>query len=131
MKTRILLLVIVAAAAAGGYYVYRHEDVQRAERPGQIRVSGNIEATEVQIAFKIPGRVEQRRFDEGQIVKQRDKVALLDTADLHRMNRHRNRRGAKNRESQQASTRHERGAEAQELKPALWMSALFDQCGGV
>ena len=36
---------------------------------GQIRVSGNIETTEVQIAFKIPGRVERaavRRRPDGQ-----------------------------------------------------------------
>ena len=34
------------------------------------------------MAFKIPGRVEKRLFDEGQMVKQGQLVAVLDTADL-------------------------------------------------
>src|SRR5208282_6072516 len=42
----------------------------------------NIEATEVQVAFKIPGRVIERDFDEGQVVRQGDKVAVLEDADL-------------------------------------------------
>ena len=95
MKTilRVLvLLIILAAGGAAAYWflvrghgvsnVYRLLGIDRGETGGAIRVSGNIEATEVQIAFKIPGRVEQRRYDEGQKVKQSDTVAVLDTADL-------------------------------------------------
>ena len=94
MKTilRVLvILIIVAAGGAAGYWllirghaaeVYRLLGIERGETGGPIRVSGNIEATEVQIAFKIPGRVERREFDEGQTVKQGATVALLDTADL-------------------------------------------------
>jgi HlyD family secretion protein len=49
---------------------------------GQIHVSGNIETTEAQVAFKLPGRVEKRLLDEGQMVKQGEPVALLDSAEL-------------------------------------------------
>ncbi len=82
MKTRMLLLAVVAAGAVGGYYAYRYRDVRQAGATGRIQVSGNIEATEVQAAFKIPGRVIQRDFDEGQMVRQGDKVAVLEDADL-------------------------------------------------
>ena len=34
------------------------------------------------MAFKIPGRVVERDFDEGQMVRQGDKVAVLEDADL-------------------------------------------------
>ena len=38
----------------------------RPNAPRTIRVSGNIEITDAEVSFKIPGRVEQRLFDEGQ-----------------------------------------------------------------
>ena len=88
----LIILVILAAAAAGAYWflrfgggmpkVYQLLGIGREDAGGPIRVSGNIETTEVQIAFKIPGRVERRLFDEGQMVKQGDLVAELDTSDL-------------------------------------------------
>ena len=95
MKTILRVLLILIILAAGGAAAYwflvgghsvadlnRLLGLGRGETGGPIRVSGNVEATEVQIAFKIPGRVEQRRFDEGQIVKRGDLVASLETADL-------------------------------------------------
>jgi len=85
---RILALLLVLAAAAGAVWFLGRDNpsIQRffggRKSDGQIRVSGNIETTEVQIAFKIGGRVEERVFDEGQMVKQGDVVARLDTGDL-------------------------------------------------
>ena len=82
MKARLRLLavvVILLAGSGGGYWLLRQH---RGEVDGRIRVSGNIEATEAQVAFKIAGRVEQRLVDEGMMVKQGQKIATLDTADL-------------------------------------------------
>ena len=50
--------------------------------PNALRVSGNIEVTEAEVSFKIPGRVLERRVDEGQTVKADELVARLDTAEL-------------------------------------------------
>jgi HlyD family secretion protein len=50
--------------------------------PDRIKVSGNIEVIDVQMSFKIPGRVEQRLFDEGQWVEKDQVVAVLETGDL-------------------------------------------------
>jgi HlyD family secretion protein len=47
-----------------------------------IRVSGNIEVTDAELSFKIPGRVEARRVDEGQTVREGQTVALLDSKEL-------------------------------------------------
>jgi HlyD family secretion protein len=67
----LILLVVV------GYIV------KWARRPhGAVRVSGNIEVTDAEVSFKIPGRVRERRVDEGQVVKAGQLVARLDDAEL-------------------------------------------------
>src|SRR3954447_5327957 len=50
--------------------------------PDLVRVSGNIEVTEAQLSFKIPGRVQERLVDEGQRVEKGTAIAVLETADL-------------------------------------------------
>jgi HlyD family secretion protein len=50
--------------------------------PNALRVSGNIEVTEAEVSFKIPGRVLERLVDEGQTVKAGELVARLDSAEL-------------------------------------------------
>ena len=47
-----------------------------------VHVSGNIELTDVEMAFKIPGLVAQRPVDEGYDVRKDQVVAVLETADL-------------------------------------------------
>ena len=68
----------IVAIGAGGWYALglagRGDD--------SLHVSGNIEAVEVAISFKIPGRVEKRYVDEGQPVYEGQPVAQLETADL-------------------------------------------------
>ena len=83
MKSILSILIVIVFLTASGvavYYGYQYRWRHNAD--GTIRVSGNIEATEAQVAFKIAGRVEQRRDDEGERVRQGDIVAVLDTADL-------------------------------------------------
>ena len=71
-------LVVLGAAGAGAWYA-----LQLAHPASNgLRVSGNIEAVEVNVSFKIPGRVEKRLVDEGDTVYQNKVVAQLDTADL-------------------------------------------------
>jgi HlyD family secretion protein len=77
-------LVIVAvglavAAAAVAWFRFRGD-----REEGVLRVSGNIEVTDVDVGFKIPGRVAQRAVDEGVAVSAGQLVARLDSADLER-----------------------------------------------
>jgi HlyD family secretion protein len=69
-------LVAVALAAAGFALRFRNGAAQ------SIKISGNIELTEVDIAFKMPGRLVERAVDEGQAVKKGMLLARLDTAPL-------------------------------------------------
>ena len=77
-KTALLLLALLALGALGWYAIAQ---VQR-RGDGALRLSGNIEATEVGISFKIPGRVIRRLVDEGDKVHKDQLIAVLDTADL-------------------------------------------------
>ena len=82
MNTKLQLVAAAVVLTAGCGAAYWFLGAGREGSEGQIRVSGNIETTEAQVAFKIGGRVEKRLVDEGQMVKQGDQIALLDSADL-------------------------------------------------
>ena len=79
MKKRIIVILIVLAAVAAGVYAYSRIGRKPDNR---IMVSGNIELTEVNIAFKTAGRLIERTVDEGDSVKKGQVVARLDTAEL-------------------------------------------------
>ncbi len=77
---RVLLILIFAAIIAGIlYYFYTRE---REEGGNFIKVSGNIEANEVDVGFKISGRIVSRSFEEGQWVERGQVLAKLDDEDL-------------------------------------------------
>ena len=48
---------------------------------GNLVVSGNIEVTDAQLGFKVPGRVAERLVSEGERVKDGQLVARLDDAE--------------------------------------------------
>ncbi|MBA0084731.1 MAG: hemolysin secretion protein D, partial [Acidobacteria bacterium Pan2503] len=52
MKKRVILIIVVAAAGAGVLYTMRGSSHRAGDR---VVVSGNIELTEVNIAFKTAG----------------------------------------------------------------------------
>jgi HlyD family secretion protein len=79
-KLRILAIAVILLVGGGAaYWFFERAQGNPSE---QIRVSGNIETTEAEVAFKIAGRVEQRLVDEGEVVTRGQKIAVLDTADL-------------------------------------------------
>jgi HlyD family secretion protein len=73
------LLVVVAALGAGGYQYFL--TVEKGDS-SLLRVSGNIEVTTAEVSFRVAGRVEQRLFDEGQVIRQGQVAAILDSTDL-------------------------------------------------
>ena len=80
MKKRfIVIALILAAAALGGMYVFRGSGRDQGNR---LVVSGNIELTEVNIAFKTAGRLIERTVDEGDPVKKGQMIARLDRDQL-------------------------------------------------
>ena len=80
MKKRILVALILAGLLGGvGYYLLTKE---KEEGDPVIRVSGNIEATEVDVGFKITGRITELTVQEGDWVEKGNVLARLDDEDL-------------------------------------------------
>lgn len=75
MKKRLPILLLLIAAGAAGYWWWR---AQHPADGNHIFVSGNLELTQVDISFKMAGRMIARKFDEGDWVKQGELVATLD-----------------------------------------------------
>ncbi len=63
MKKRVIPVVLLAVVVIGliTYLLTRNQQ----ENDHFIKVSGNIEATEVDVGFKISGRIVNRPFEEG------------------------------------------------------------------
>lgn len=80
MKKRIIVIaaVLVAAGVIAMYGVHAFGG----NHNGRIRVSGNIELTEINIAFKTAGRLIERNVDEGDNVKKGEILARLDRDQL-------------------------------------------------
>jgi len=79
MKKRIFIILALVAVAVAGVYAYRGANKTPENR---IVVSGNIELTEVNIAFKTAGRLIERTVDEGDSVKKGQVIARLDRDQL-------------------------------------------------
>lgn len=72
---RFLLLVIIIALGAGAYYFYyknhHHDD-------GTITLYGNVDIRDVNLGFRVFGRLEKMSFEEGDRVTKGQVVASLD-----------------------------------------------------
>jgi HlyD family secretion protein len=81
MKRVIPVVILLAAAiAAGVYYFPRLMD--KPAPVNQLTLSGNIEAHESLVGFKVPGRIVELPVEEGQQVTQGALLARIDDADL-------------------------------------------------
>jgi len=71
------LVVVTLAVVSVVYLVRRHTNSD-----GSIKVSGNIEVTQVELSFRVAGKILERRVDEGDPVKAGACVARLDDSEL-------------------------------------------------
>lgn len=77
-KLRVVaLLAVLALGSAAIIYA-----ASRPRSPEVIELSGNIETTDVEIGFKVPGRIAARFVSEGESVSSGQPVAQLDTQEL-------------------------------------------------
>ena len=79
MKRVAIILILVAAVVIAIIVIKRWNEGKNGQG---IRVSGNIELTQVNIAFKVPGRVVERSVDEGATIKAGTVIARLDQEQL-------------------------------------------------
>jgi len=80
MKKKKIIIAVIIIAVIAGILTINHF---RNKKDDNVMVlSGNVEVTEANIGFKIPGRVVERPVDEGYRVKTGDLLARLDSAEL-------------------------------------------------
>jgi HlyD family secretion protein len=82
MKRRLIIagIVLIAGIAVTLYIRYGNSRDQ-----GTMTLSGNVEVTEVNVGFKMPGRVLRLYTDEGRTVTSNEKIAELDNAEYESM----------------------------------------------
>jgi HlyD family secretion protein len=102
------VLILVAGSAA--YLRFRG-----GEADGAVRVSGNIEVTDVDVSFRTAGCVLERLVSEGMTVSEGQVVARLDSADLEREAR---RKEAELKAAEAALRDLEAGSRPQEIAAA-------------
>ena len=80
MKRRIPILILLAALIAAAVYFYPRF-TKKSEPENQLTLSGNIEAHESLVSFKVQGRIIDLPVEEGQWVEPGSLLARLDAAD--------------------------------------------------
>jgi HlyD family secretion protein len=71
------LFVLLAAAAAAFWFIRPGQH----EREGHLVLNGNVDIRQVNLAFKVPGRIARLAFDEGDQVRTGDLLASLEPQD--------------------------------------------------
>jgi HlyD family secretion protein len=81
MSKRVIIIAAILCLGVVGALAYRNLHSQPDNR---IRISGNIELTQINVGFKVSGRLIERAVDEGDVVKKGMVVARLDQEQLIR-----------------------------------------------
>jgi HlyD family secretion protein len=79
MKQRLRIIIPLLLAVLAGIGVFNY--LNGREDGSALRFSGNIEVTEAQMSFRIPGRLAERPVEEGDSVKSGQVLARLDHGD--------------------------------------------------
>jgi len=75
MKKRLILFAVILLVIGGGWFGYR----QWANRTQEsLKIQGNVDIRQVNLGFRVSGRIREMRFEEGDPVRAGDVIALLD-----------------------------------------------------
>jgi HlyD family secretion protein len=94
MKKLPLSLIFLSLLLAGitGYYLFHKE-----EQDAPLILYGNVDIRQVDLGFRVPGKLQSMLFEEGESVNKGDTLALLDQTPLSHELRAAEARVAKNR----------------------------------
>ncbi len=82
MKKKTKVILIVAAGLIALFMLLDYFRIKSKYAGQSIKVSGNIEATEVRLSFQVSGRISELFTDEGMFIKKGQIVAVLDKDEL-------------------------------------------------
>ena len=76
MRRRILIVIAaLAVLAIAGWFLYRQFS---GDRPDKLILHGNVDIRQVNLGFRVSGRLSAMKYEEGDLVRAGDVVALLD-----------------------------------------------------
>lgn len=75
-KKRVLVVLVIAVLVAVGYAIWTR--VVEKENAHSLTLYGNVDIREVELAFRVAGRLQSMRFDEGDAVDAGELLAELD-----------------------------------------------------
>lgn len=83
MSRRVRILLIGLVLAAAGTFAFFAFDLEARlglgpERGEALELYGNVDIRQVELGFRVPGRIEQMRYEEGDAVAEGDLLARLD-----------------------------------------------------
>ena len=79
MNKRIIAVLVVGLVASVYYYL----ETANAPQGGALRLYGNVDIREVQLGFRVGGRLESMTFEEGHAVAPGDLLAELESTPQH------------------------------------------------
>ncbi len=82
MKRRVKAFAIIAVIAVGILALFFYIRAKETENNKKIKVSGNIEATDIHLSFRVSGKIKELLTDEGGLIEIGEVLARLDTDEL-------------------------------------------------
>jgi HlyD family secretion protein len=75
MKKRIALIALLLVVIAGGWFGYQQWANQKQD---PLKIQGDVDIRQVNLGFRVSGRIREMRFEEGDAIRAGDLIALLD-----------------------------------------------------
>jgi len=75
MRKRVIPFVIILLLVGAGWFGYRQWASRKHE---SLKIQGNVDIRQVNLGFRVSGRIREMRFEEGDAVRSGDLIALLD-----------------------------------------------------
>lgn len=75
MKKRIVAIALLLLVIAGGWFGYQQWANQKQD---PLKIQGNVDIRQVNLGFRVSGRIREMRFEEGDAIRAGDLIALLD-----------------------------------------------------
>ena len=83
MKKKLVLFALILCTVLGAvFYFWRQHNQEGTSEDRALTVFGNVDIRQVDLGFRVDGRVEQLFFDEGDFVKAGELIASLDSEPL-------------------------------------------------
>ena len=82
MKKLVLLIIVLGLCIGGGFYYY-----EEFKKPDDVVLYGNIDIRQVNLAFRVGGRIDSLKVEEGNTVKKGDLLASIEESlNLSKLN---------------------------------------------